>query len=88
MIFTLTIATMVTCCGIIIGFACWWPPPDDGPTVAAIQRRLAFENHCRHLQTQWPASTEAELHRDLVLTRLQAITTPAADAVFCHRSPW
>ena len=76
MTFALTITIMTFCCGIIIGFACWWPPNEDKPTVITIQRRLAYESYCRHLETQWPARTEAELNRERVLTRLQAITGP------------
>ena len=77
--FTATTALLIAVCGIFITFGCWWPPREPKLTVAAVQRRLAFESYCRKLETRWPARVEAELDRELVLSRLHAVI-PSAHA--------
>lgn len=71
--FTITTGVLIAVCGIFIVVGCWWPPREPKLTVAAVQRRLAFESYCRKLETRWPARVEAELDRELVLARLHAV---------------
>lgn len=75
--FTATTASLIAVCGIFIAIGCWWPPREPKLTVTAVQRRLAFESYCRNLETRWPARVEAELDRELVLTRLYAVVQPS-----------
>ncbi|MGW5513488.1 hypothetical protein [Nocardia africana] len=85
--FVMTTALLIILCGILIGFGCWWPSRADRVTVAALQRRLAFESYCVELGSQWPARTEAEVDRERVLTRLHAIVRPQrAGGIFTRRN--
>ncbi len=43
MLFLIVSCLLTLVCGAVIGMACWWPVPNKGLTVAAIQRRLERE---------------------------------------------
>lgn len=76
--FTMTAGLLLTICGVLIGFGCWWPPRPDRLTVDSLQRRLALENYFRHRASQWPIRTEVERDHEHLLTRLHAIVGPTA----------
>ncbi len=84
--FAITIALMVSVCGILIGVGCWWPPREPGLTVASVHRRLAFESYCHHLGSQWPARTDADRNHERVLSRLHAIAAADTQRALSRRS--
>ncbi len=84
MVAIVTVLMVIVCC-VFIGIGCWWPARDPGLTVAVVQRRLAFESYCRHLESQWPARTDIEIDHDLVLTRLHAMAATDAQRAQGHQ---
>ena len=84
--FAITIALMVSVCGILIGLGCWWPPREPRLTVTTVQQRLAFESYCRHLGSHWPARTDADRDHERVLSRLHTIAAADTQRAFSRAS--
>lgn len=75
-LFFIVSCLLVLACGTVIGMTLWWPVPNRGLTVAAIQERLEREKVCQKTDPSvwpvgWPheapegAMSLAEAHRTM-----------------------